>query len=604
MSPPSPVCGVCQEDITNPNPRVVTEMTICEACVRDQIVPQFQRALENEACYPVGWGGTELKVFDFADVLGDDFVLQFVRRVSEYCVLPTERVFCQHLVPVHKMPPKGAIASEAIYTVPDPDRMEDHTETTELSRCNTITLKARSAYSRNCWRCHGRICSKCGDGIFPLGPPHTCSAREVPIAQIAPDLIRGRDYQLCPNPTCQTPWALADGCNHMICPHPLCKTSFCFICGQEALEGTGHWSVSMPCPRYNQPNSPHAQFDVDEDGDDAEMGEDIPWTRSRLVRYESDPDVHMLVTPTSQFLHFVRLGFEDHHLAVPDTLANILEVGEMVIRFRARSDGHYFSFLRNTDLTFDRYNMGEPSEGKGQVVFGIWKIFEQHEDIARQATAEIINARFPVQFEFEDKHESGDNGMGPPIATLVGESEGSLERPGAGKVSKIKEDLGTFLGSARLQLSWLLHHMVGGSEGSLERPGVAKVSKIKENPETSLGSAMVQLSWLLHHVRIELCERAQLLPLFVDDHDLHPSTRAEVHYDTRFPLSGQLQVRIHGLLVRDDIEDPEKIQSARLMVYLNQRYDVLVSILAEIMAEATDLPLDVAPGNMLGRKVR
>jgi len=71
--------------------------------------------------------------------------------------------------------------------------------------------------------------------------------------------VPGRDYQTCP--TCTTAIALEEGCNHMVCQ---CGTNFCFVCGEEAREGSGHWN-SGRCPRYNAVGSGMERWDHSSD---------------------------------------------------------------------------------------------------------------------------------------------------------------------------------------------------------------------------------------------------------------------------------------------------------------------------------------------------
>nr|OQO22878.1 hypothetical protein B0A51_08604 [Rachicladosporium sp. CCFEE 5018] len=91
----------------------------------------------------------------------------------------------------------------------------------------------------------------------------------------AEQMVQHLEYQLCPNPTCQAPTFLGEGCNHMICPYY--RTHFCHLCGHAAPEHSGHW-LPGGCPRYGQPNVPHPQFDypTDEHGNviDDETDED------------------------------------------------------------------------------------------------------------------------------------------------------------------------------------------------------------------------------------------------------------------------------------------------------------------------------------------
>jgi hypothetical protein len=74
------------------------------------------------------------------------------------------------------------------------------------------------------------------------------------------NLVVGKDIQPCPG--CKAPWGLQDGCNHMTCP--TCGMNYCFICGKEASDNSGHWrdpEDGGSCPRYNAPGAGNAIYD-------------------------------------------------------------------------------------------------------------------------------------------------------------------------------------------------------------------------------------------------------------------------------------------------------------------------------------------------------
>ncbi|KAM0690115.1 hypothetical protein Q7P36_008882 [Cladosporium allicinum] len=81
------------------------------------------------------------------------------------------------------------------------------------------------------------------------------------------------EVQICPNPKCKKLIGLKEGCNHVICG--ACTQNFCFICGNEARDHSGHWAPGG-CPRFGargapraiyhpQPNTPHDTPAVDPD---------------------------------------------------------------------------------------------------------------------------------------------------------------------------------------------------------------------------------------------------------------------------------------------------------------------------------------------------
>lgn len=104
--------------------------------------------------------------------------------------------------------------------------------------------------------CGGLTCANCSASI--LSNQHECK----PDDQSDPfeGLQRGRDYQSCP--TCGIKACLISGCNHVVCGGSgACSTNYCFVCGEEAADNSGHWGIGRPCPRYNQPGADNAVFD-------------------------------------------------------------------------------------------------------------------------------------------------------------------------------------------------------------------------------------------------------------------------------------------------------------------------------------------------------
>lgn len=85
--------------------------------------------------------------------------------------------------------------------------------------------------------------------------------------------VRGSDYQLCPQ--CSKVIALEDGCNHIVC---ICMQNFCFVCGQEAFDGSNHW-VPGGCPRYGKAGSDRVVYDRDS----GEPEDRSPWLLTSLA---------------------------------------------------------------------------------------------------------------------------------------------------------------------------------------------------------------------------------------------------------------------------------------------------------------------------------
>ncbi|EMD01010.1 hypothetical protein BAUCODRAFT_192425 [Baudoinia panamericana UAMH 10762] len=259
-------CSVCSEGFTEPTtPRKIDGDPICHDCVLESLPPRFEAALNNPLDYPVRWGkGVEVNADDFEDILSADFVARYHRREVEYNTPATDRFYCKHKVLQSRKPKIGGTPpDEPIFLKPEQIDVAQG----EAVDCGAMR-GANPDPSLVCYHCLGQHCRSCRSPIYEMtagshvctGPPVTIQLTEIE------GLQRGRDYQYCPNETCHNPVSLHDGCNHMTCPEPGCRTEFCYICGLEAREGTGHWSEGG-CPRYNQPG-PNAFFDDDEDDDD------------------------------------------------------------------------------------------------------------------------------------------------------------------------------------------------------------------------------------------------------------------------------------------------------------------------------------------------
>ena len=108
-SPTTFECGVCLEDKQEISPRLIDEDPICAECVKEQLVPQFEAALQHEAQYPVKWGSTRLEAGDFKNELGPDFVRRFERLALEYNTPPPLRVYCKQQVYADTKAPKGGL---------------------------------------------------------------------------------------------------------------------------------------------------------------------------------------------------------------------------------------------------------------------------------------------------------------------------------------------------------------------------------------------------------------------------------------------------------------------------------------------------------------
>ena len=132
-----------------------------------------------------------------------------------------------------------------------------------------------SSLKTRCPTCRATYCLICGQ-MYKHGG-HTCPrippSREADEAAFG-DLVKGKDYQICPSTTCKRKIQLLDGCNHVYCT---CSQSFCFICGESVAGGGGHWNKRREeggCPRFNHPSMGNAMWEEDRAEDEEGEGEE------------------------------------------------------------------------------------------------------------------------------------------------------------------------------------------------------------------------------------------------------------------------------------------------------------------------------------------
>lgn len=213
-------CAVCQEEEIIAA-RIAGE-TVCEDCVVSGIIPKFFSALKHEAEYPPTWGRYRLHPRDFKPYIenADDFLEQYRMKQMEYEMLIARRLYC--------------------------------------GKCQALVCDrdTRQLIRLGCVECKALICSGCGV-VDENYWSHKCEEAK----DAFEGLVKGKDFQVCPNPECALKCEIRDGCNAMVCPSSSCGTSFCFICGQPAGHNSDHWKAGSSCPRFNASGSVHAQFD-------------------------------------------------------------------------------------------------------------------------------------------------------------------------------------------------------------------------------------------------------------------------------------------------------------------------------------------------------
>jgi hypothetical protein len=168
---------------------------------------------------------------------------------------------------------------------------------------------------------------------------HECDARrDGEIEERAfKGLVRGKEWQVCPNEECKRRVELSDGCNHMRC---VCRMHFCFICGKPVRDGEGHWRKEGGCPRFGQKDSKRAIYDENDvwnDNDDV-GDEERAWAMQRVEDGQED--------------EALRRAFELQMRMVVDMSRREREEAEMVRwRNRARQgEGMAAEPLRERDL--------------------------------------------------------------------------------------------------------------------------------------------------------------------------------------------------------------------------------------------------------------
>ncbi|KAK5123232.1 hypothetical protein LTR85_003431 [Meristemomyces frigidus] len=255
------MCSVCfdQKSQTTP-PRTIESSSVCHDCSL-MLLPLFEAAL-CEYNYPVKWGQGEIPVTEFSDLLGEDFVSRFQRRQIKYNTALADRLYCRNQLLASSGTLMGATTDVLLALTPAQISAAAE-EGIELVFCDAMAAprSETDGRSQSCYHCGGSTCLECELPVF-AGVIHNCLSNDsTPADDRFAGLVRGREYQRCPDPLCGNVYELFDGCNHIACPIAACQTDFCFICGDKVDFSSGHWDTGKPCPRYNQPSDPNAAYD-------------------------------------------------------------------------------------------------------------------------------------------------------------------------------------------------------------------------------------------------------------------------------------------------------------------------------------------------------
>lgn len=232
------ICDVCTEECTEP--RYALDYQLCIDCA-GMVAGYFKDALQHEHSYPPRWGDQTIPLEPFLDLLPQDFELNYASKKKEYDTPPAKRLYCERR-----------------------KRQDNSTlETGSKDICGNF-LGEKSSLNQHghpviiCPQCHEMSCTDCGS-LESIG--HVCEQSEQPKDPFA-ELIRGKDYQVCPNADCGLKVQLWDGCNHLRCTR--CTQELCRICGKEAEDGSDHWTREGGCPRWNHPDDGNAVFDAEQ----------------------------------------------------------------------------------------------------------------------------------------------------------------------------------------------------------------------------------------------------------------------------------------------------------------------------------------------------
>ncbi|KXT04265.1 hypothetical protein AC578_7898 [Pseudocercospora eumusae] len=223
LSNPTFDCVACMEKVTGRPAAVIHSCDICQECFDDGIRSQFQAFLKDETKQPK-WAGKHITVESVKCQFSADFLEQLHARMAEYAILPTQRVYCAS------------------------------------STCDEFLGPADEAMVIKTCKCGNFTCAHCKR--LADTRDHTCEdAMDIDQPDPFDGLIRGQDYQFCPNSDCKAPVSQIDGCNHMICEVSACETEFCYICGEPAKHPSTHWENPQGCPKYGRKGDARAIFD-------------------------------------------------------------------------------------------------------------------------------------------------------------------------------------------------------------------------------------------------------------------------------------------------------------------------------------------------------
>lgn len=219
---------------------------ICKDCIHEM----FSTALEKEHNWPVTWGRWRLHPRNFPGVFDASFLDKYSAKEREYKTPALRRVYCSVVGGC------GKFVGEV-----------DEMASPEMVMRGFATCE-----------CEHRWCLLCG---FGWGKGHKCKPRGQEGRVALDQLVKGKDYQICPEDGCGRIIELSEACNAMRCR---CGVDFCYLCGEKAREGSPHWNRKADgtgCPKYGNKESGMFEDDMDQPPEEADGDEELifvePW---------------------------------------------------------------------------------------------------------------------------------------------------------------------------------------------------------------------------------------------------------------------------------------------------------------------------------------
>ena len=244
-------CSVCTVECTEDEPREILGYQFCTDCA-GMLAGQFKDALRNELSYPPRWGDQEIPVEPFLSLLPSGFAVQYARKKLEYEMPLAKRLYCERRTHQDNPAPEASTSEICGHFLGERSKLNEYRQPVII-----------------CPMCKEKSCTDCGAGLVISSMGHVCEQSEASKDPFA-ELVRGKDYQICPNSDCGLKVQLWDGCNHLRCAR--CTEEFCRICGKEAKDGGTHWTREGGCPRWNHPDDSNAEFDAVQTDGQAVLG--------------------------------------------------------------------------------------------------------------------------------------------------------------------------------------------------------------------------------------------------------------------------------------------------------------------------------------------